>query len=145
MRSIYKRTIDNVIDLLTDTLSNNQRRIGGDRGWHQHIGTKKIGVPASAIALLHYKYLGKDCPMQEEVLTFIKSKQNQDGGWPYISNTQSISNTESTCWALLALNEYQGTKETKLIDNGVEWLIGIKCRDKNDSGWPFVKGDEPRN
>ncbi len=145
MKYIRRKDIDNSIETFTRILNDNHRHIGNDTGWHQHLGTHKIGIVATAMALLFYKTINKDAPEKELNLKFIQCKQNPDGGWPYISNTSNTSNVESTCWALLALYKYDSILFHDQIENGVNWLLAqYEQISDSDNGWAFITGSKPR-
>ena len=91
MKNLYCNKLDAAVKACTKTLTDNQRHVGEDVGWHQHLGTNKIGIVATSIALLYYKMIGKPCREEEQCLSFLVKRQNQDGGWPYISNTKGES------------------------------------------------------
>lgn len=145
MKYIRRNDIDNSIETFTRILNDNHRHIGNDTGWHQHLGTHKIGIVATAMALLFYKTINKDALEKELNLNFIIGKQNPDGGWPYISNTNNESNVESTCWALLALYKYASVSFHDQIENGVNWLLAqYEQIPDSDNGWAFITGSKPR-
>lgn len=142
---IYKRNIDNIISACTKTLNDNQRHIGSDVGWHQHLGSHKVGIVATAMALLYYREIDKECPEKEASLEFLRQKKNNDGGWPYISNTNGKSNVESTCWALCALHQYDAQLYREEIDGGISWLLSqYEQHEDMDSGWPFMRESLPK-
>lgn len=126
-----------------NTLTDNHRTIEGNQGWHQHLGSHKIGIVATAIALLLYKRVDKPCPNREGALSFIKKSQNEDGGWPYISNTNGRSNVESTCWALQALYEYS-KEDAEIFEKGIHWILTNYNKSNDDEGWPFTKDSTSR-
>ena len=145
MSHLYKKSIEEAIKRCTKTLNDNIRHIHEDVGWHQHLGSHKIGIVASAMAFLYYKKINEECPEAEQVIRSLNTKQNEDGGWPYISNTNGESNVESTCWALLALYEYNREQNAECLNKGKQWLLD-QFDDKGnvDSGWPFMETDESR-
>jgi squalene cyclase len=59
------------------------------------------------------------------------SKQNRDGGWPYV---RGISWTEPTVYAILAL---LAAGETEATNRGLAW---IRARQRPDGGWPPQMG-----
>lgn len=143
MSRIFRKRIDDCISKCTQFISKSSRHVNGDYGWHQHLGTKKIGIVATAMVLLFYKRIGQECPEKEEALKFIRSKANLEGnnrvGWPYISNTHGNSNVESTCWALSALNAYESDVSSELINKGVSWIISqYHSLTHSDNGWGFT-------
>lgn len=140
MKNLFCKDLDAAVCACTKTLIDNQRHVGEDVGWHQHLGTNKIGIVATAIALLYYKMIGEQCRDEEQCLSFLIRRQNDDGGWPYISNTNGASNVESTCWALQALYAYsaEGAND-EIINRCVDWILGQHAPIvDSDSGWAFV-------
>ena len=59
------------------------------------------------------------------------SKQNRDGGWPYV---RGASWTEPTVYAILAL---LATGQTEAANRGFDWL---RSRQLPDGGWPPQEG-----
>src|SRR4051794_22132991 len=59
------------------------------------------------------------------------SKQNRDGGWPYV---HGASWTEPTVYAILAL---LAAGETVVANRGLEW---VRARQLPDGGWPPQAG-----
>lgn len=149
MSKVFRKQIDDCISQCTAFLSSSSRHINGEYGWHQHLGTNKIGIVATAMALLYYKNLGLECPGASFAIEFIKRKakaENNDClGWPYISNTHGQSNVESTCWALLSLHEYVPAECAAMIDQGVNWILSQhKNIAHSDNGWGFTMDSKPR-
>lgn len=146
MKNLYCNKLDAAVKACTKTLTNNQRHVGEDVGWHQHLGTNKIGIVATSIALLYYKMIGKPCREEKQCLSFLEKRQNQDGGWPYISNTNGESNVESTCWALQALKRYnEENTYDEILREGIDWIVSQHTFiEDNDSGWGFIKESVPR-
>lgn len=145
MRCIYRQNLDDIINACTKTLNDNHRHIGNDVGWHQHLGSHKVGIVATAMALLYYQVVSEECPKKEESLEFLINKKNADGGWPYISNTNGDSNVESTCWALYALHQYDAQLYSREIETGTTWLLAQYDQHEDiDSGWPFMRDSLPK-
>lgn len=145
MKYIDTKDVKKRIADLRKTLDGNIRTIGNEVGWHQHLGARKVGIVASAIGLLMHKMLQEPFTKEPNVLSTLVSKQNPDGGWPYISNSQNCSNVEATCWALLALHEYNDKNQfQEIISKGSEWLLNQNPSGKEDCGWPFRKNGEIR-
>lgn len=146
MDRIYRQEIDKRIQECTDILTNSVRQINGEVGWHQHLGSHKVGIVATAMAILYYNQLGLECPQKDNALRFLRAKVNDDGGWPYISNSRGNSNVEATCWVLQALNSQNENEEYQsLIDNGIQWILSQHNRsDVTDTGWPFASGSTDR-
>lgn len=144
MKRLFKNNIDARINKFTEVLIDSQRNIGKHTGWHQHLKSPKIGIVATAMAMIYLKTVGEDCPKEKECLDFIKSMVRPDGGWSYISNATAISNVESTCWALLALAVYDPNGSKNLIERGVKWLCDCIDINNKDNGWGFSKESKPR-
>ena len=145
MKRLYSKKIERRIEELTGVLQFNFRHIDGYGGWHQHLGSAKIGIVATAMGLLFYKAIAKECPEVDICLSFLKSKVLNDGGWSYISNASDRSNVESTCWALLALNSYRDIADADaIIEKGIEWLYNSIDTTNNDNGWSFSATPKPR-
>ncbi len=141
---IIKKEIDNLIDSCTVVMTKSHRHIGHEAGWHQHLKSKKVGIVATSIAILYFNQIEGECPEFEKALNFIVSKQKDDYGWPYISNIAEKSNTESTCWALRALNLHKDLYPIE-IDNGISWLLSKLNMDSQvDQGWSFIGEPFPR-
>ena len=64
-------------------------------------------------------------------IQLVVSKQNRDGGWPYVRGT---SRTEPTVYAILAL---LALGEVKPVRRGLAWLRAAQLP---DGGWPPQKG-----
>jgi hypothetical protein len=137
--------IDDLINNSIKTINESIRHINTDTGWHQHLDAKKVGIVATSIALKFYSLTGKTCPEEEDAIKFILNKQNNDGGWPYISNTPDKSNVESTCWAIQALSLYED-KYSNAITKGVNWLLKhiIKINQSIDLGWGYINEQPSR-
>lgn len=146
MNRIYREEIDERIQQCTDILSDSVRHINGEVGWHQHLKSHKVGIVATAMAILYYTRLGLECPEKDDALRFLQTKVNEDGGWPYISNSRGRSNVEATCWAIQALNSQNNNGEfQELINNGIQWLLSQhNSSHENDTGWPFAAGSIER-
>lgn len=145
MRYIDSIDVNTRISELLYNLDANIRTIDNDVGWHQHLGARKIGIVASAIGLLMHRKHGKPFVKEENVIDGLVYKQNSDGGWPYISNSQNCSNVEATCWALLALHACNEKNQyNEIISCGINWLLEQNPSGKDDQGWPFRKNGAPR-
>lgn len=145
MKYIDTKDIRKRISKLQIYLDGNIRTIGHEVGWHQHLGSRKVGIVASAIGLLLHDRLNKPFTKKQDVLNTLVGKQNPDGGWPYISNSQNCSNAEATCWALLALHACadDGVYDEN-IAQGIKWLLSQNPSAREDFGWPFRKNGDIR-
>lgn len=144
MSKLRTSLIDSIINESLNTFNESQRTINNYTGWHQHLGTNKIGVVATSMALIFYRRIMLTvCPQESNVINFILDKQNTDGGWAYISNTNEISNTEATCWAINALSLYE-SKYEKQIAKAFSFIEKSYDVSVEDSGWGFVNGKYSR-
>jgi hypothetical protein len=141
---ILTSTINKNIAISTKAMISSQRHVEHKVGWHQHLQSKRIGIVANSIAVLFFDRLSQECPELEKTLEFIIESQQEDFGWPYISNLPDTSNTESTCWAIRALNK-SGDKYQIQISNGIKWLLSKTQKDSPiDQGWGFISDKFPR-
>lgn len=132
MRRILRESLDSLFSKGADVFANTQRDIAGDVGWHQHLGSGKIGIVATAMALIYYKDIAQlPCPKEKECIDFLKKTQQDDGGWSFITNSKGISNVLATCWSIRALYKYKA--DTDIIDKAVSWLYSKK--QEGDFGW----------
>src|ERR1039458_2543491 len=70
-------------------------------------------------------------------IDLILSKQNRDGGWPYVRGASWTEPTVYAILALLAAGEMAGARR------GLEWL---RVKQLSDGGWPPQTGfDESRS
>ena len=145
MREIIKaKEVNNLLLQSTNKIAESIRHVKGEVGWHQHLQAKKIGIVATSIALLLLNRQKKAFLERENAYKFVIDSQNPDGGWAYISNLPDKSNTESTCWALRALN-IDKDQYPDQIENGIKWLLSkIEMDTPDDSGWGFVGITHPR-
>src|SRR5262245_22622793 len=70
--------------------------------------------------------------MIDTALAILLDAQNQDGGWSSVKGKQS--NTESTSFALLALNSLEGESFVRQKTTGLRWLLQHQ---KEDGSWSF--------
>lgn len=143
---ILKKDIDIIIKKATNFLLESKRHLTNDEtGWHQHLGSNKIGVVATSMAITYiYLYTSHKKYKLMDSFKFILNNQREDGGWAYISNISDQSNTEATCWALRALHTNFELYSTH-IKKGIAWLIASKPIDKDrDSGWGFIDSNYSR-
>ncbi|MBS7627064.1 hypothetical protein KEJ51_08565, partial [Candidatus Bathyarchaeota archaeon] len=75
----------------------------------------------------------KDDPMIQKSLTFIKSKQNSDGGWSWaVGQTSDVDDTAAAIMALIAGGE---PKTSTPITNGLSYM---KSQQLNSGGFGFM-------
>lgn len=150
MSKIYHSQIEIIIDEGINNIRNTFRQINGKAGWHQHLGTDRVGNAATAIGILLLNMVGKDFNMKYEAVQSLKKSQLYDkndksinGGWNYFSNLNNLPATVPTSWALQALKtEFQNTDVS--IKNGVNWLLNNHPGLENDNGWGIIKTDISR-
>jgi Prenyltransferase and squalene oxidase repeat len=70
--------------------------------------------------------------MIDTALAILLDAQNEDGGWSSVKGKQS--NTESTSFALLALNSLEGESFARQKTTGLRWLLQHQ---KEDGSWSF--------
>src|SRR5215470_10640495 len=70
--------------------------------------------------------------MIDTALAILLDAQNEDGGWSSVKGKQS--NTESTSFALLALNTLEGEPFARQKTTGLRWLLQHQ---KEDGSWSF--------
>ncbi len=132
MKCILKESLDSIFTNGIHVFADTQREIAGNTGWHQHLGSDKIGIVATAMALIYYKDIAKSpCPKEQECLDFLKNTQQTDGGWSFITNSKGISNVLATCWSVRALYKYDA--DSAIVERGVNWLKSKK--QEGDFGW----------
>ncbi|HEY7322819.1 MAG TPA: prenyltransferase/squalene oxidase repeat-containing protein [Candidatus Binatia bacterium] len=68
--------------------------------------------------------------MIDGAIDFLRSAQNADGGWGAVKGTHS--NTESTSFAVMALNSLEDKLSTQQADAGLKWLLQHQ---KDDGSW----------
>ena len=149
---IQKNKIDNVVQEALGFVKSYCRIIGKKHGWHQFLGSNKVGIVATAQALLCFHYFQEDFSEKQHAIATIKQAQflgkgdeTLDGGWAYVTNASIFPTTECTAWVLLLLLE-EGINARECLDKGIAWLLANHPTDvKNDLGWGSTKFDnEPR-
>jgi hypothetical protein len=74
--------------------------------------------------------------IERTCLPYLRSAQNQDGGWGFVSG--SHSRTEPTAWALLALQGFAGGKAAdEAVERGLRFLHETQLA---DGSWPSAAG-----
>ena len=147
MIRLYHKEIGDVISQASIYLKENERTIIENgktiHGWHQHLGSNKIGVVATAMAILFFKNISKHpIPNEDDCLQFILDMQHADGGWGFITNTDANSNLLATCWAIRTLSLYANIYQAA-IDKGLKWIFDRKSFGKGqDSGWSLYGAGE---
>jgi Squalene-hopene cyclase C-terminal domain len=71
-------------------------------------------------------------------LPFLRNSQNTDGGWGF--HPGAASRTESTCWALLALNDAAWPASADYVKRGAGY---VRRAQRADGSWPAT--DEETN
>jgi hypothetical protein len=71
--------------------------------------------------------------MVEDLIEFLLTHQNPDGGWGVTGG--KMSNTESTSFSVMALSGFEGAKESAAVERGFLWLT--ECQN-TDGSWPAV-------
>ena len=135
-------------------IKDNYRVIGNKHGWHQFLGTNRIGNIATAQALLCFWYCQQD--FNERNLALDTLLENQfstagdilrGGGWAYVTNVNDIPTTESTCWTLLSLLKINNdlVKVKRSVMRGIQWILANHQHGNgDDAGWGSTKFDPSR-
>ncbi len=148
MEIIKCKEITNLIDECERLLDANVRIIDGKKGFHQHLGSNKIGYVATSMVLIYNYEVGREKNYTSNCLQTILEGQNEDGGWAYVTSENQESNVDATCWSLQCLNLYKSENEniSKALDLGVEWLLNIIIKKRSvshsDVGWGFSQEGE---
>jgi hypothetical protein len=150
MASVIKtRVVDSVILSGLNNIKQYFRHVGDRYGWHQYLGSEKIGNIATSQALLILSKFQVDFDKKHLAIENIAKSQvvdncnkASDGGWTYITNFSSRPSSEATCWALLALQSERQHSET--IRRGISWLFQNQVDGAQDEGWGTIKEDKSR-
>lgn len=144
--SVDKDSVEKVIIKAFGNIKSYYR--DGQNGWHQFLGSNKVGNIATAQALLCYDYHNKEFLNKSKALqTIIKNQFTSpekaiDGGWAYATNGSFLPSTEPTCWSLLAILD---NSDSGAINKGINWLLGNHPNSEiEDLGWGSTKIDKPR-
>ncbi len=147
---IEKGNIDELVDRSIRHLMEEYREISDSYGWHQYLGSEKIGNIANAQALLIFRYFDRQFDNKVKVLETLRKNQLKDendikidGGWTYRTNYTSAPTTECTCWTLSALTRELDSND-EVINKGINWLLNNHPNSDKDLGWGSVKEDIPR-
>lgn len=148
-RVIRKADIDQLKNETSKVLKMHYRHNRELAGWHQYLGSEKIGTVATAQVLLLMKYLKEDFNYKVKVENSllesqIRSASNDriNGGWGFVTNFPGMATTEATCMALQALHaEY--ARHSKVLA-GLRWLLRTVKRSYTDEGWGIMPGDVSR-
>lgn len=148
-KRIKKAAIDHLIKAAIKNIKMHYRQNKDKAGWHQFLGSEKIGTIATATALLSFKYFKEDfndkLKIEESLLNSqIRNPSNSktNGGWGYVTNFPGMATTEATCLALLALQE--GYSNHPNIQAGLNWLLNNIINRDADEGWGILPGDISR-
>lgn len=149
MEKIKVTSIEEIIKQALNNIKLHYRTIGDKNGWHQYLGSNKIGNIATAQALILLNTCKEDFDNKQDAYKYLISNQGKNlsdlrihGGWSYVTNFSELPTTECTSWVLLALYEkYQNEIVTK---NGIEWLLNNHDNSKVDNGWGVLRSDIPR-
>ena len=136
-RKIYERCTVNSLKFITST----QRENGGF-SWSKAGTEPDVDSTCAALqALVHAKKKGFSVNIDENInkaLQFIKTSQNQDGGFPYTPTGQySNSNVASTAWAIQALIKAgEDVNNVKALDGSTAYnYLANAQKDNGAFGW----------
>lgn len=149
MEHVKRRELDDIINKCLNHLKDSQRKKEDYFGWHQHLGTNKLGIVATSMALLSYDMMDNitNCPNHLNCLEYINTQKNKDNGWSYISNSGGTSNVEATCWAIQALLTDKNQTYKEEISKAVHWVLSQHSTNKitdSDAGWAYIKDAEQK-
>lgn len=142
--------LEKCVDEAFAALQQNVRKDGNEIGWHQHLGSPKIGNVATAQSLLVSDYLGKPITDKDAAFNTLISRQKIsigdakiDGGWTFVTNVNAQPTTEATAWSVLALSTDLVNKSTA-VNAGAKWLLANKIADNGREVWGSTCNDEAR-
>lgn len=145
-----KISLEKLIFSSTSHLLEEYREISNKCGWHQYLGSDKIGNVANAQALLIIQKCNIQFQKKESVIKTLLDNQfsdttniNLDGGWSYKTNYNEAPTTECTSWVLLALHS-EVDIHSEPIKNGLLWLKNNHLENQTDIGWGSIKNDISR-
>jgi hypothetical protein len=150
MIKIHPQQIDVLIEKGVSNIKKDFRQVNGKAGWHQHLGTDKVGNTATAIGILllnklnkdfNHKHIAVDSLRQSQLID--KTDKSINGGWNYVSNLNNLPATDPTCWALQALNTELATTDIT-IQRGIGWLLSNHSSNGQDNGWGTIHSDVAR-
>jgi len=149
MSTIKTKQVNELIDLAFENLKANFRTINSRSGWHQFLGSEKIGNIATSQGILLLDYFNVDFDRKQLAIEYLFGSQCHDvhrpeidGGWNYITNFAAMPSTEATCWALLAL--FKNHRNDSRVKKGIQWLLNNYKNDTNNLGWGTIKTDDSR-
>lgn len=139
--------INEIVDQSISHLLEDYREIKTHNGWHQKLGSDKIGNIANAQGLLLLDYFKKEFSNKHLVIETLKKTQFKDtdpkkfGGWGFATNYSKAPSCDCTSWVLLALlNEL--TPNDKTILDGIEWLKqNTSIKDGNKAWGPIAESE----
>lgn len=115
-------------------------------GWHQYIGERRVGPPATSMGLLILKYAKRkfdylgNAQEQLRKFQFQTSDPLTDGGWTIRSITR-YPITDSTAWVLIGLVSTGELIQSTCIQKGLNWLL---INRNKDGGWGGKLGNPSR-
>lgn len=120
----YRVTVDRCIEYLRSEQES-------DGSWFGRWGTNYIYGTWSVLAALEQVGISPDDPMVRKAVSWLKSRQNADGGWgednlsyhdPALRGTHAFSTAFQTAWAILGLIA-AGEIDAPEVEAGVDYLI----------------------
>jgi len=134
---IEVRSIEDSLRRAADLIQRNFIITNEFCGWHQYIGERRVGPPATSVGLLIMKYSKRKFDYvgiaQEQLRKFQFHTDDPltDGGWTIRSITR-YPITESTAWVLLGLLSTGESSQSPHIQRGFNWLL---VNQNKDGGW----------
>lgn len=149
MASIKIQEINDLISISFDNIKSHFRALGVKGGWHQYLGSEKIGNIATSQALMILDDFSIDFDRKYLAFETLLASQFHsdgnpalDGGWAYVTNFSDIPTTEATCWALLAL--HNNNRNSVAAKDGINWILQNQPGGTTDEGWGTIKTDKSR-
>lgn len=117
--------------------------IGCQEGWYRDLSaTDLIGVVATAQVLICLGASGFDRHRLYPSADTLEAFSRSDGGFPFISNLNSIGVVDATAWACLALISCPTTKgQEGVVEKSLAWLLDTQ---NTDGGWGIIKSSPSR-
>lgn len=120
-------------------------------GWHQYLGSGKIGNIATSQVLDIYLQYEKAAPNLQQSLDFLlRSRINFQfygeilHGWSYASSGPPIPCVEPTCWAYFSLQERNVPEIDQIRDAVYAFIVKTKRVSEEGVSWGFTPFTEPR-
>lgn len=153
MRPIGAKSCKDVMKVVEEVfllLDSTQVLRPGIAGWHQYLGSGKIGnIATSQVLQIYDKYKREpsnviECveTLRRNVSSFHMGKQTFRG-WSYASSGPPVPCVEPTFWAISALSTVNRS-EADLVNEANLFFVGTRRVSEEGSSWGFTPFTEPR-